>query len=146
MSTEKVHKALFLLLSRTYSFILRPIFQNRRLTMNILYVDPVFGLSGDMMISALIDAGLPFGELEQLFKKIPLPMPAIRPVKRAHGVFDGTGLHIDSSPIHLTIREMEDIIDKIGETEKVRKDARFLRPGRSPNGQQGQGQDRKKSR
>ena len=47
--------------------------------MNILYIDPVFGLSGDMMISALVDAGLPFEELERLYKKVPLPLPAIRP-------------------------------------------------------------------
>jgi pyridinium-3,5-bisthiocarboxylic acid mononucleotide nickel chelatase len=94
--------------------------------MNILYIDPVFGLSGDMMISALLDAGLPFEELDELYKKIPLPVPAIRPVKRAHGIFEGTGLQIDSSSLHLTIRQMEEIIDQVGETEKVRHDARAM--------------------
>jgi pyridinium-3,5-bisthiocarboxylic acid mononucleotide nickel chelatase len=94
--------------------------------MNILYVDPVFGLSGDMMISALIDAGLPFGELEHLFKKIPLPLPVIRPVKRAQGIINGTGLDIESSSIYLSIREMEEIIEKIDESERVKKDARAI--------------------
>ena len=53
--------------------------------MNILYIDPVFGLSGDMMISAFVDAGLPFEELDRLYKKIPLPLPAIRPEKKKQG-------------------------------------------------------------
>ncbi|MBA4392979.1 MAG: hypothetical protein C0407_05455 [Desulfobacca sp.] len=91
--------------------------------MNILYIDPVFGLSGDMMIAALLDAGLPFEELNQLYKRIPWPIPAIRPEKRKQGIVEGIHLHIDSSPVHLTIREMEDIIEKIDETERVKEDA-----------------------
>jgi uncharacterized protein (DUF111 family) len=37
----------------------------------ILYIDPVFGISGDMMISALVDAGVPFEVLEGLLSRLP---------------------------------------------------------------------------
>jgi pyridinium-3,5-bisthiocarboxylic acid mononucleotide nickel chelatase len=94
--------------------------------MNILYIDPVFGLSGDMMISALIDAGLPFEELDQLYKKIPLPIPAIRPEKKKQGIVEGIHLHIDASPIHLNVPEMEQIIEKIDEKGRVKEDARVM--------------------
>ena len=94
--------------------------------MNLLYIDPVFGLSGDMMISALLDAGLPFEELDRLYKNIPLPVPAIRPEKKRQGIVEGTQLHIDSSPIHLTVPEMEQIIEEIDETDRVKKDAQAM--------------------
>lgn len=32
--------------------------------MNILFIDPIFGISGDMMISSFLDAGMPFEELK----------------------------------------------------------------------------------
>jgi pyridinium-3,5-bisthiocarboxylic acid mononucleotide nickel chelatase len=94
--------------------------------MNLLYIDPIFGLSGDMMISAFLDAGLPFEELDRLYKKIPLPLPAIRPEKQRQGIIEGTHLHIDSSPIHLTVLDMEQIIEKIDETKRVKKDAQAM--------------------
>ena len=50
--------------------------------MKILYIDPIFGISGDMTISALLDAGFPFAEIEGLLKKVPLPMPSISPRRR----------------------------------------------------------------
>jgi uncharacterized protein (DUF111 family) len=50
--------------------------------MKILYIDPVFGISGDMMISAFIDAGLPFSELKDALDAIPLALPAITPARR----------------------------------------------------------------
>ena len=53
--------------------------------MKILYLDPILGISGDMMISALLDAGLPFGEIASLLKQIPLPLPAMAPVKMRQG-------------------------------------------------------------
>lgn len=94
--------------------------------MNILYIDPVFGISGDMTISAFIDAGLPFEELERLLKKIPLPVPAITPEKRMHGIIEGTYLKIEHSSTHLTIREMEEIIEKVETETKIKQDAKAM--------------------
>lgn len=94
--------------------------------MNILYIDPVFGISGDMTISAFIDAGLPFEELERLLKKISLPVPAITPEKRMHGIIEGTYLKIEHSSTHLTIREMEEIIEKVETEVKIKQDAKAM--------------------
>ena len=49
--------------------------------MNILFIDPIFGISGDMLISAFLDAGMPFQELYDLLAKIPIDMPEIKPAK-----------------------------------------------------------------
>ena len=94
--------------------------------MNILYIDPVFGISGDMMISALIDAGLPFKELDALIKKMPLSMPGIIPERKTHGIIKGTYLNIEHSPTHLTIRQMEEIIEKMEVEAKIKQDARAM--------------------
>ena len=45
--------------------------------MNILFIDPILGMSGDMMISAFLHAGMPFEELKDLLKKIPVEIPII---------------------------------------------------------------------
>ncbi len=94
--------------------------------MKILYIDPIFGISGDMTISAFIDAGLPFAELEELLKKIPLNVPAITPERITQGIIEGVHLNIEHSHIHLTIREMEDIIEKVETETKIRGDARAM--------------------
>jgi len=94
--------------------------------MNILYIDPIFGISGDMTISAFIDAGMPFEELDGLLKKIPLAMPTIVPEKRMHGIIEGTHLNIEHSHTHLTIREMEEIIGNLDTDDKIKSDAKAM--------------------
>jgi uncharacterized protein (TIGR00299 family) protein len=94
--------------------------------MNVLYIDPIFGISGDMTISAFIDAGLPFEAFADLLKKIPLPMPAISPEKRIHGIIEGIHLNIERSHIHLTIREMEDIIEKVEVEAEIKEDVKAM--------------------
>jgi pyridinium-3,5-bisthiocarboxylic acid mononucleotide nickel chelatase len=96
------------------------------MNINILYIDPVFGISGDMTISAFIDAGMPFEELDGLLKKIPLAVPAIVPEKRMHGIIEGTHLKIEHSHTHLTIREMEEIIGNLDTEDKIRSDAKAM--------------------
>lgn len=91
--------------------------------MKILYIDPIFGISGDMVISALIDAGLPVYELTSMLKKIPLSLPSIEPEKRKQGIMQGTFLRIEDSDIHLSVKEMEHIIDTLEEKERIKKDA-----------------------
>ncbi len=93
--------------------------------MKILYIDPVFGISGDMMISALIDAGLPFEEVARALKAIP-DLPAIEPVKVRQGVLGGVRLDIAPSDLHLHVREMIMSIDGLPTAEKVREDAKGM--------------------
>jgi pyridinium-3,5-bisthiocarboxylic acid mononucleotide nickel chelatase len=91
--------------------------------MKILYIDPIFGISGDMMISALISAGMPFEEIDVLLKKVPLPLPAITPVTLTQEVIKGIHLNIDDSDLHLSIAEMEDTIAGLDIEEKIKQDA-----------------------
>jgi pyridinium-3,5-bisthiocarboxylic acid mononucleotide nickel chelatase len=91
--------------------------------MKILYIDPVFGVSGDMMISALIDAGCPFDLLDELYRQIPLPLPPITPETKTKGVVKGTYLRIGKTDLHLSISEMRRIIENLHSEERVKRDA-----------------------
>jgi len=91
--------------------------------MKILYIDPIFGVSGDMMISALIDAGAPFAEMEALIGKIPGQVPVVRPVGLKQGVINGIHLEMGLSERHFTINEMEEIIGGIDVEKAVKDDA-----------------------
>lgn len=91
--------------------------------MRILYIDPIFGISGDMMIGAFLSAGLPFDEIDALLKKIPLQLPAITPVVQTQGVIEGIHLNIENSDLHLSIAEMEGVIAGLDIKEKIKQDA-----------------------
>ncbi len=91
--------------------------------MKILYLDPIFGISGDMTISAFIDAGLPIEEINALLKKVPLRMPAVTPVRMQQGIIEGVHLNIEESDLHLSIAEMERIIGNLDIEEKIKNDA-----------------------
>jgi len=94
--------------------------------MKVLYIDPIFGVSGDMMTSALIDAGLPFEELENTLRKLPVRLPSIIPVQKAQGIIKGIHLDIGESDRHLTVKEMEDAIDGMNAEDAVKRDARGM--------------------
>lgn len=91
--------------------------------MKIIYIDPVFGISGDMMIAALIHAGYPFETFLKTIKKIPLPLPEIEPELISSGIIEGIHLSIKDSDTHLTINEMVGIIHEIDLDERVKRDA-----------------------
>ncbi len=91
--------------------------------MKVLYIDPVFGISGDMMISALIDVGVPFDALRELVAKIPAQVPSIQPVRLTQGVISGIHLEIGPSDRYFTIAEMEETIRGIDVDGAVKGDA-----------------------
>jgi pyridinium-3,5-bisthiocarboxylic acid mononucleotide nickel chelatase len=94
--------------------------------MKILYIDPIFGISGDMMISAFIDAGLPFERLQEVLNSIPIPLPAMAPEKKSSGVIEGIHLKIDHSHTHLSIRQMEELIGGLKADGRIIEDARAM--------------------
>jgi pyridinium-3,5-bisthiocarboxylic acid mononucleotide nickel chelatase len=94
--------------------------------MNILLIDPIFGISGDMMISAFLDAGMPFEELDGLLKSIPVDMPAMRPVRKKHGIVEGTYLEIADSKTHLSVAQMEHLIEGMDGEPRIKDDARGI--------------------
>ncbi len=91
--------------------------------MTILYIDPVFGVSGDMLISAFIDAGCPFETLQSLLSRLPLSLPAIAPRPRAKGIVSGTYLAIGDSDLHLSVDRMRGAITGLSCEERVKRDA-----------------------
>ena len=91
--------------------------------MNILYLDPVLGISGDMTISALIDAGCPFSVLMEMLGQLPLDLPTIVPERKRKGAVEGTYLRIGESMLHLSVSEMRKLVEDLRVEERVRKDA-----------------------
>jgi hypothetical protein len=94
--------------------------------MNILFIDPIFGISGDMMISAFLDAGMPFDELDGLLKTIPVDMPAMKPVRKRQGIIEGIHLEIADSKTHLSIVQMENLIEGMNTETRIKDDAKGM--------------------
>lgn len=94
--------------------------------MKILYFDPVFGISGDMATSALIDAGCPFSVVQDLLAQLPLALPSVQPERQARGGVEGIFLRIGDSDIHLSPRRMIEIIEGLSTDDRVRHDARGI--------------------
>ena len=91
--------------------------------MTLLYIDPVFGISGDMTISAFLDAGCPLAVLTEVLEQLPISLPSLLPEKRKHGVVEGTYLRMGKSDVHLSIQQMEEMIRALKVEERVREDA-----------------------
>ncbi len=92
--------------------------------MNLLYIDPILGISGDMTISALLDAGCPFEVLKSLLGQLPVELPSIEPEKQRKGALEGTYLRIGHSHLHLSLADMEGMIDGLRAEERVKRDAK----------------------
>ena len=91
--------------------------------MKIIYFDPVLGISGDMSISALIDAGCPFQVLMELLAQLPVELPAIAAEKRRKGAIEGTYLRIGESHAHFSVAEMRRLIGDLKTEDRVKVDA-----------------------
>lgn len=94
--------------------------------MNILYIDPIFGLSGDMLISAFLDAGMPFQELYDLLGKIPVDMPEMKPVRKNQGIIQGIHIEIAESKTHLSVVQMEHLIEDMNVESRIKNDAKGI--------------------
>jgi uncharacterized protein (TIGR00299 family) protein len=91
--------------------------------MNILYIDPIFGISGDMMISAFLDAGIPFDKLDRFLKTLPVDLPSIEAIKKHQGIIEGTHLNIAHSDVHLSVTEMGKLIGGLPIEPAIKADA-----------------------
>ncbi len=90
--------------------------------MKIIFLDPIFGISGDMTVSALIDAGVRFDDLQKILSKVP-DIPPTKPVPMTQGILRGIHLEIGRSARHFSVAEMEGIIGALDVEEGVKKDA-----------------------
>ena len=91
--------------------------------MNVIYLDPILGISGDMAISALVDAGCPFPLLLDLLKQLPLEVPSLTLEKRRKGAIEGTHLRIGQSSTRLSLGQMRGMITGLDAEERVIADA-----------------------
>jgi hypothetical protein len=91
--------------------------------MNILYLDPVLGISGDMTISALIDAGCPLSVLTDLLGRLPVSVPSMSTEEKRHGAIAGRRLIIGPSDIRLSVTQMRQMIERLDAEERVKADA-----------------------
>ena len=90
--------------------------------MKILFIDPVFGISGDMTVSALIDAGVPFNDVQRAVCKVP-DIPSMKPIRLTQGIVSGIHLEIGRSERHFSVAEMEAIIGSLDVEQGVKNDA-----------------------
>lgn len=81
----------------------------------IAYFDCFSGISGDMVLGALLDAGVPIEVLRKELRKIPVAGYSIRTEKELRGAIAGTRVHIEVDP--QPDRSFEDIKELIHRSE-----------------------------
>lgn len=81
--------------------------------MKIIYFDCFSGVSGDMILGALIDAGLDIAELEAELAKLNVPGYKIGAEKTARNSISGTKFSVEVSGEHHPKRNLGDIIQII---------------------------------
>lgn len=85
--------------------------------MSVAYFDCYSGVAGDMVLGALVDAGLPVAKLKRELAKLPLKSYSIRAVKDARGGISGTNVMVGVDlKVHGGIKHVrfDDIIRMIG--------------------------------
>ena len=81
----------------------------------IAYADCFSGVSGDMFLGALLDAGLELEQLQAEIEKLDLEKYTLRCIKQLDHAISSTRLEIKSSKSH-TIRAWKDIRMLIGQS------------------------------
>lgn len=96
--------------------------------MKIAYFDGPSGASGDMILSALVDAGLPPGDLEKALSSLPIESFRIVTEKRSRAGIGGTGLRVDvEEKVHPRgYPQIVDAIDSSGLPDRVKEKAKGI--------------------
>lgn len=91
--------------------------------MNVAYIEPIFGLSGDMLLSAFLDLGLPLSHLQnELEKVVPSPFTISTEIKVEQGVkATKLSLVIEKTAKLRNFSEIKDILSSSGLSENVIK-------------------------
>ena len=77
--------------------------------MKIAYLDCFSGVSGDMLVGSLLDAGLPFEELESIISGLNLDGYTISAKKEERNNLFGTRFHVSLKEKHQKARYLKDI-------------------------------------
>jgi len=77
--------------------------------MKIAYLDCFSGVSGDMFVGSLLDAGLPFEELKKALSGLNLEGYTIAATKEGRNNIFGTRFHVSLKEKHQKARHLKDI-------------------------------------
>ena len=94
--------------------------------MKAAYFNCIGGISGDMVLGALVDAGLPIDSLRQELSKLPLPGYEITANPDTRAAISGTRVTVTTSPGPQPRRNLNDILSLINESnlpEQVKNNA-----------------------
>jgi len=96
--------------------------------MKIAYFDCFSGIAGDMIIGALLDAGLEFSALKRELKKLPLTGYQIKAFKTEKQGIRGTKFEVKSPPekTHRNLKDIYKIIDKSSLEKKIKEDSKKI--------------------
>lgn len=96
--------------------------------MQIAYFDCFSGISGDMILGALIDAGLDLHQLESELGKLKISGYTIRTEKTARKGLSGTRFTINSEEDHVErhLRDIEKIIDRSDLGDDIKASSRAI--------------------
>jgi len=94
----------------------------------IAYFDCFSGVAGDMIIGALIDAGLGISALKKELKKLPLTGYEIKAFKTEKKGIKGTKFEVKApeEKIHRNLKDIFKIIDKSSLDKKIRDDSKKI--------------------
>jgi hypothetical protein len=96
--------------------------------MKIAYFDCFSGIAGDMIIGALLDAGLELSALKRELKKLPLTGYQIKAYKTEKKGIRGTKFEVKApeEKIHRNLKDIFKIIDKSSLDKKIRDDSKKI--------------------
>lgn len=93
--------------------------------MRIAYFDCFSGISGDMVLGALLDLGVPSEVLFEDLRKIPLTGYAVRAVKEHRGLISGTRVLIEvNEQPHRLLGDIEELIQRSNLDEGIQEKIR----------------------
>ncbi len=103
--------------------------------MRVGYLQCVGGVSGDMLLGAIVDAGVPFDDLRSRLNGLSLDGMAISARRNRRGGVEGTLVSVDagSSPRFNTVSDLVEAVDEsdLGRSVKVRARAILERLGKA---------------
>ena len=93
--------------------------------MKTAYIDCFSGISGDMFLGALIDAGLPFEELKRALRTLPIDHYSLDAKKEVKNGFAGTRFIVHQEHevhhVHRGLREITEIVERGTFSDKVKE-------------------------
>jgi len=90
----------------------------------VVYLDLFSGASGDMLLGALIDAGLPLASLQAELRKMPLPGYEIEAERQVRRGISGTKLHVHEEVQAQPARHFSDVqqlLDRSALSDRVKE-------------------------